>query len=232
MTKSSISQTTLTTVSDAEEQRNAREIHTMAKGKAKAQKGSAVAAQSHIRARISYLYKASLLLQSVHDPSPTPLQNKPASATEYQTDDVPCAESGRGLEIPLLNDSPGQNEGSCSAELASQQDRKSGRPSYLSRQYASQLQAVSLKTQLRLSREIKHSLCKRCDTLLVPGSTCSKQIENKSRGGKKPWADVLVVGCGVCGAAKRYPQSQKRTMRLVDRRRNAGRATGPEVVAD
>jgi ribonuclease P protein subunit RPR2 len=89
--------------------------------------------------------------------------------------------------------------------------------SHLARQLAAQTRAVSMKAQLRLPRETKRALCKRCDTLLVPETTCTEFVENKSRGGKKPCADVFVVKCRTCGTAKRFPQGHKRSMKLVER---------------
>ncbi|KAF4626328.1 hypothetical protein G7Y89_g11832 [Cudoniella acicularis] len=60
-----------------------------------------------------------------------------------------------------------------------------------SRRLISDLRVVSLKVQIRMSPSIKHSVCKSCDTMLIDGSTCINEIENRSKGGKKPWADVL-----------------------------------------
>ncbi|EPE25530.1 RNAse P Rpr2/Rpp21/SNM1 subunit-containing protein [Glarea lozoyensis ATCC 20868] len=54
------------------------------------------------------------------------------------------------------------------------------------------LKAVSLKAQIRMSPAMKQSMCKSCNSILIDGSTCSSEVENKSKGGKKPWADVLV----------------------------------------
>jgi hypothetical protein len=48
--------------------------------------------------------------------------------------------------------------------------------------------------------------------------TCSHEIRNESRGGKKPWADVLVVRCFACGTEKRFPQTDKRATKLALRR--------------
>jgi len=83
----------------------------------------------------------------------------------------------------------------------------------VSRRLTSDLRAVSLKAQLRMSPAMKHVICKNCDTLLLDGSTCKSEVENKSKGGKKPWADMLVRRCNTCGLARRYPvvvQRQKR----------------------
>ncbi|RKF61368.1 putative rnase p rpr2 rpp21 subunit domain-containing protein [Erysiphe neolycopersici] len=82
-----------------------------------------------------------------------------------------------------------------------------------SRRLVSEIRAVSLKTQIRLSPHIKHSICKSCSTILIDGSTCSNLVENKSKGGKKPWADVLIKKCYTCGSVKRFPISARRQER-------------------
>lgn len=157
----------------------------MAKGKV--QKGSARMAQSHLRARMSYLYSASVFLQAA------------ASGKTAPTDPTVPPANAQKLTTSPRTELPGV---SC-----------------IARQYASQLRAVSLKSQLRLPQGEKRSLCKRCDTLLVLGTSCSEEIENKSRGGRKPWADVRVVKCLTCGTAKRFPQGKERSMRLVERKK-------------
>lgn len=75
----------------------------------------------------------------------------------------------------------------------------------LALQLGSDLQQVSRKGQLRVARDLKRSMCKICNTVLIPGRTASQLIENQSRDGKKPWADVLVVTCNVCAGKKRFP---------------------------
>lgn len=67
------------------------------------------------------------------------------------------------------------------------------------------LQQVSRKGQLRLAVDLKRTLCKSCNTILIPGRTATHVIENSSKDDRKPWADVLVVTCGVCGGKKRFP---------------------------
>ncbi|POS84724.1 hypothetical protein EPUL_004530 [Erysiphe pulchra] len=88
-----------------------------------------------------------------------------------------------------------------------------------SRRLASELRAVSLKTQIRLSPHVKHSICKTCSTILIDGSTCSNLIENNSKGGKKPWADILVKRCYTCDSVKRFPISAQRQERREVRKR-------------
>lgn len=88
-----------------------------------------------------------------------------------------------------------------------------------------------MKTQIRLPVTLKRSFCKRCDTILIPGVTCSHETKNASRGGKKPWANVLVVQCLSCGTEKRFPQTEKRGKKLVERRKEKDSALVLDVNA-
>ncbi|KAI0119557.1 Rpr2-domain-containing protein [Daldinia grandis] len=90
----------------------------------------------------------------------------------------------------------------------------------LSRRFITDLRSTSLKSQIRLSPAMKHTICKYCDSLLVEGETSSSSVENKSKGGKKPWADVLVVKCHACKGVKRFPiqapRQKRRPIREAD----------------
>lgn len=86
-----------------------------------------------------------------------------------------------------------------------------------SRRLISDLRSVSLKVQMQISPTMKHSICKNCDTMLLDGTTCSSEIENKSKGGKKPWADVLVRKCNTCGLERRFPLRTERQKRRPNR---------------
>ncbi|KAK6336995.1 hypothetical protein TWF718_009782 [Orbilia javanica] len=83
----------------------------------------------------------------------------------------------------------------------------------LSRYYTSHLLSVSKKSVQRLSPAVKHTICKRCSSLLLPGKTSTTRVENKSKNGRKPWADVVVVTCGFCGAVRRFPTVDKQEMK-------------------
>ncbi|EXJ62566.1 hypothetical protein A1O7_03004, partial [Cladophialophora yegresii CBS 114405] len=72
------------------------------------------------------------------------------------------------------------------------------------------VRGVSRKSQIRLSPNVKHSICKRCDALLIPGRTCSESITNPSKNGKKVWADILEIKCHRCNTIKRFPVGTKR----------------------
>ncbi|KAA8909168.1 RNAse P, Rpr2/Rpp21 subunit, partial [Sphaerosporella brunnea] len=77
--------------------------------------------------------------------------------------------------------------------------------SKLSNFYINHLRSAAKKNVLRLHSEVKRTICKRCEALLIPGVSCTERIENQSKGGKKRWADVLVIECTRCGTAKRFP---------------------------
>ncbi|KAB5560133.1 RNAse P Rpr2/Rpp21/SNM1 subunit domain-containing protein [Coniochaeta sp. 2T2.1] len=78
------------------------------------------------------------------------------------------------------------------------------------RRLVTDLRSVSLKTRIRLSPAVKQTMCKYCDALLIEGETCTTVVENKSKNGRKPWADVLVRKCHACGNAKRHPLNSAR----------------------
>jgi ribonuclease P protein subunit RPR2 len=75
----------------------------------------------------------------------------------------------------------------------------------LSNFYVSHLRSIAKKNVLRLDPAVKRTICKRCEALLIPGVSSRERIENQSKGGKKRWADVLVVECNACGTVKRFP---------------------------
>ncbi|KAF2446994.1 Rpr2-domain-containing protein [Karstenula rhodostoma CBS 690.94] len=87
----------------------------------------------------------------------------------------------------------------------------------LALQLGSDLQTVSRKGQVRLSSELKRTICKTCNTVLIPGRTATQAIENESKGGKKSWADVMVITCALCGSKKRFPIGAKRQPKKAER---------------
>lgn len=87
----------------------------------------------------------------------------------------------------------------------------------LSRRMISHMNGVSRRAQIRASIPVKRRVCKRCQGLLLPGLTSTVYMENQSRGGKKPWADMFVVDCSACGFRTRYPVGQERQKPVVKR---------------
>ncbi|KAH9874903.1 hypothetical protein J1614_004391 [Plenodomus biglobosus] len=100
-------------------------------------------------------------------------------------------------------------------------------------QLGSDLQQVSRKAQLRLAVDLKRSMCKSCNTILVPGQTATQHIANASKEGKKPWADVLIVQCCYCASTKRFPVGAKQQLKKSKREAvmaETTRAISPEDV--
>ncbi|RMZ74303.1 hypothetical protein GMOD_00003320 [Pyrenophora seminiperda CCB06] len=91
------------------------------------------------------------------------------------------------------------------------------RQSRLALDLGSDIQQVSRKGQLRLAVDLKRSMCKSCNSILIPGRTATQAIENASKGGKKAWADVLVVSCNLCGGKKRFPVNATKQLKKAKR---------------
>lgn len=140
-----------------------------------------------LHSRVSYLYQAAAYLATLEPPS---------TATHVHEAEGHQQEVGH---------EDGQHTARSEPQLASSQ--------VLSRQLLSDLRCVSQKMQIRLSPAMKHAICKRCDTMLLEGSTCTAKVENKSKNGKKPWADVLVRICSNCGCERRFPVNADRQPR-------------------
>ena len=100
--------------------------------------------------------------------------------------------------------SKGQETGVSFDQVASGL-RADNRPDRESIRLLSHLRGVSRKAQLRLAPKIKHTICKRCDTLLIPGMSSNGTIVNPSKNSAKQWADLFEVRCDQCGTIKRFP---------------------------
>ena len=179
--------------------------------KVKGKKGVAGGVNSHIRARLNYLHAAATYLQTGEIPSrrstgPDPFGG--AQAEDKESEPAPAR-----IVPQVVNRDETIKEESTTAETPTSLNPN------LSRVLISHMRGVSLKSQLRLPVEVKRSFCKRCETLFVPGVNCVQEIRNDSRGRSKPWADVLVVRCTTCGTEKRFPQTEKRSKKLAERRK-------------
>ncbi|KAL7918842.1 RNAse P Rpr2/Rpp21/SNM1 subunit domain-containing protein [Trichoderma austrokoningii] len=157
------------------------------------QKGNAGIQNRHIYSRASYLYQAaSYLANCAHQ------TNNPTKTVKSQDDtgkDEQCvAADGHGF-------------------AHSKQRRKA--IINLSHQVISDMRSVSLKAQIRQSPAIKQTICRYCDAVQIEGKTCHSTVENLSRGGRKPWADILITRCDTCGNVKRYPISAPRQKRKL-----------------
>lgn len=160
----------------------------MDKGTAKKGKKDTSIPNKVLHSRVSYLYQAASYL-ATHDPKD--LSTSTATSQVAESEQMKSKKPAEQLpEIQLHS---------------------------VARRMVSDLRTVSQKVQIRLSPAMKHSFCKKCDTILVEGSTCVNRIENKSKGGRKPWADILVRKCNCCGCEKRFPLAAGRQRRRPHR---------------
>eukprot|EP00005_Dracoamoeba_jomungandri_P007268 CAMPEP_0174263096 /NCGR_PEP_ID=MMETSP0439-20130205/17128_1 /TAXON_ID=0 /ORGANISM="Stereomyxa ramosa, Strain Chinc5" /LENGTH=304 /DNA_ID=CAMNT_0015348243 /DNA_START=54 /DNA_END=965 /DNA_ORIENTATION=+ len=60
------------------------------------------------------------------------------------------------------------------------------------------MRAVANRMVIRISREVKRTYCKKCNTLLIPGISAIVRLKSKRQ-------DHLVVTCSYCSFIKRYP---------------------------
>lgn len=67
----------------------------------------------------------------------------------------------------------------------------------LARFYIHTLKTISKRLVLKIDPTIKRTICKSCDTLLVPGVTCTHRIRAARE-------KHLVVKCLTCGTLKRF----------------------------
>ncbi|RIB24048.1 RNAse P Rpr2/Rpp21/SNM1 subunit domain-containing protein [Gigaspora rosea] len=68
----------------------------------------------------------------------------------------------------------------------------------LSRFYISTMKSIGTKQVLRIDPSIKRTLCKRCDSVLLPGVTSQIRIKSKPE-------PQLQMMCTQCGTARGYP---------------------------
>jgi ribonuclease P protein subunit RPR2 len=178
----------------------------MAKG-GKSNSGAGVT-QKHLHSRISYLYQAAIYLDTARNGIERHVLKTPEA-------DQGGLEEVRGLKGQSATaeavDSRARSKtantinilGSNSQRQPQMEPIATDSSSSQSQRLLTSMRSISQKSQIRLSRSIKRSVCRRCNSLLILNNTA--EIENLSRERRKPWADVLVVRCGLCDYVKRYP---------------------------
>jgi ribonuclease P protein subunit RPR2 len=157
-------------------------------GKAKNKNGAFRVPNRQNHARISFLYQAATYLTNIP-------YTKPDSIPQKQ-------------EIKSENSTLQQNDNS-NLPFAGTSSRKPASHFALSQYYASQIATIARKAQFKISPNLKRTICRGCKVVLITGSTSTSAIENLSHNGEKPWADVLIITCNLCGMEKRYPLQSK-----------------------
>ncbi|KAK1252645.1 hypothetical protein MKX08_003832 [Trichoderma sp. CBMAI-0020] len=176
------------------------------------QKGNVGIQNRHIYSRASYLYQAaSYLANCAHYTKRTPKTENGNVQDDTRKDEQSVAADGNGF-------------------THSKQERKA--IINLSHQVISDMRSVSLKAQIRQGPSIKQTVCRYCDAVQIEGKTCHSTVENRSKGGRKPWADILVTRCDTCGNVKRYPISTPRQKRKALRAKRDESGAVSEPVSD
>jgi ribonuclease P protein subunit RPR2 len=204
----------------------------MAKGKGKSGGGN-----RHLQARIAFLEQAAAYLtQQGQIPTAGPAaddgsRDPPSSAYHSNKSLDGVNETDR----QTLADHGKQSQARTSHQLDALTDRAEGdhrafspTTGGLPHHLAAQLRAVAQKAIIRLPPSIKHRICRRCSAVLIEGQTCTKRIENLSKGRSKPWADVQVIECTACAAVKRFPvgatRQEKKKRRIKEKASMRGEA--------
>jgi ribonuclease P protein subunit RPR2 len=194
--------------------------------KEKAKKG---VPNKHLHARIAYLdqavkYLSSQSLNPSHDETQKPdmeeLHNRQQPVERMTTISPGTLAIDAAHSAANMKPSPGH------PSTSTFNPPRSGLPLQLN----AHLRSVAQKAQIRLSQDLKHAICKTCCSPLIEGETCLRSIDNLSKGGRKPWADVLVLKCCACGACKRFPIGAKKQKRKS--LREAEKVTGSETATE
>ena len=205
----------------------------MAKARAKSPKATSVQ-RKHLYSRLSFLYQAAATLSAQalesisKDSSTNPVQGSGRTTEKWSLDQRTDTDLSLGrVSSPDCSTSSLKEETSSLVQRSPVQRSPPNLP--LSRLLLSHLHDVSLKSQIRLSSSVKRSVCKQCHIPLVPSVTSHARLENLSRKGTKPWADVLVIRCCCCGAERRFPTGSKPQPRKSDRKKSSERRDGNDA---
>ena len=171
---------------------------------------------NHLQSRISYLFRAAEYLTTAQlSPHlvPQPTSSSPRHGEVQPT--ITLGESDQAEQS--VNSLIDQN-----ANVSRRSHENGGSGNSITRsgmacQLSFHLKMVSMKGQIHLTPDVKHSICKRCHTILILGVTMHSHTENKSKNGQKPWADVQIKTCVSCGTTKRLPIGMRRQPSKKDR---------------
>ncbi|MGA2783870.1 MAG: ribonuclease P protein component 4 [Candidatus Bathyarchaeia archaeon] len=79
----------------------------------------------------------------------------------------------------------------------------------LSRRYVELARLIGMKAGVRLPKNQKMFICKKCGYLLIPGSNCRVRIRSEL-------GTTVLITCLECGNKKRYPTVRERFSKKSD----------------
>ena len=168
--------------------------------------------KQQLQSRIAFLYKAATQLSKVE-------QQQQHNASRHASDTC-VGPSGINATEHGVHTASQDVEREGGSIVKASDDCAEPKPTVtggLSHLYISHLRTVSQKNVLRLPSDIKRAICKRCDAVLEDGSTATITMENTSRKGRKPHANIRQIKCNNCGATKRFPEGAQRQPRKTSR---------------
>ncbi|GAA5841742.1 hypothetical protein JCM5353_007416 [Sporobolomyces roseus] len=167
--------------------------------------------------RLSYLYQASVILNNAGlDTSERPRKKRRTGqkerseikadqeATENAVHSIEGSEVGVGGEQARKEGTEVRGvrqqdlEPTEAASIRTSRGKQALRP--VSRHLVRMMREVAKKATVRMDPEVKRSVCKDCDAVLIPGISASVRI--KASG---PHAHLMVQTCSTCFGQRRFP---------------------------
>jgi ribonuclease P protein subunit RPR2 len=92
--------------------------------------------------------------------------------------------------------------------LFEQAERAFGNDPALANRYAEIASKIAMRFNIRLEKQQKRKVCRKCHAYLVPGENCKVRTSAKRQS--------VTITCGVCGHVRRLPYSrEKRAAKLI-----------------
>ncbi|KZT10824.1 Rpr2-domain-containing protein, partial [Laetiporus sulphureus 93-53] len=135
-------------------------------------------ANRDILQRLNFLYQASAYLQSIsQDPTAKPID--------------------RGRPSKL---SPLQGPSKAEKKEIRRKQRHPNTAVELSREYIKSMKIIGQKTMVKMDPNVKRTMCKKCNSLLIPGTTALVRVKSSPSHGH-----LISYTCLSCTAARRIP---------------------------
>ncbi len=83
----------------------------------------------------------------------------------------------------------------------------------LANRYVALARRIAMRFNIRLRKEQKKRVCKGCRAYLVPGENCTVRTSARRQ--------AIVITCGMCGHAMRFPYSREKRLAKASRGRAA-----------
>ncbi|THH12471.1 hypothetical protein EW146_g7668 [Bondarzewia mesenterica] len=156
--------------------------------------------------RLNFLYQASAYLDSIRVPEPAP-----PSSTQSATEPAPHPNAEAAVSPPPFDSFPlyTQTQSSFidyetrSSRKLKNKSKNKGRKlgvEEIARGYVRQMKQIGQKTTVKMDPTVKRTLCKACDTVLVPGVSSNVRVTPSVVHG-----NAIVTTCLRCKTKRRIP---------------------------